>query len=126
MNRRYFAHTIFCGDRVLNKQVVELTPAGVLTTVFPFEEETAFTSYFDGILLLMQPDFSDFSAEFMIEMKRLTFRSAENMPLRQTISNHPVYKQYQWRDGIVCNVFQLSPVDWVNDRALESSWLMVV
>lgn len=118
----YFAHRIFYGKEVFSNFVIRISDVGVVLYCREFTGESPFTTYVNGILLVLDETFSGQEDIFFKEIRSLS----EMESLDKAILQSTVYRKYSPRKNSKCLIYNIETVDWHPLRLIPDSRLAVI
>lgn len=118
MKRGFFAHRICYKNRIYRKHILFLNGNNQICEIEPFANETANTTFYDGILMVVSPAFHLQINEFTSALNR----QLENpeISLTQAIAENTVYKNNFPDIQSPCSLYNISEICWDNERPASS------
>ncbi len=111
MQRGLLSHTCCCGHDVYNLHIVMLDTDNTLLSIKPFSEETAHTTFVEGLIIVTDSTFELESDKFVDEiLQALTLQP--HITLTQAVHENSIYNRHQAQPARPCSVYNLSPIAW--------------
>lgn len=118
MNQGFLAHRICYKDQIYRKHILFLNGNNQVTGVEPFFNETANTTFYDGILLVTSSTFHLHLNEFISALKEQLENPA--ITLSQAILENRVYNSYIPDIQDSCSLYNIPEICWENERPVSA------
>ncbi len=113
---RFLARVVPYEDSKPVLAIVTLSDNNSLLSISPFISETAHTTYYDGLLLIVSPLLGIPEIEIFVN-------SASRI---NELIESPLYRQCQVSYGDKCCIYHISHIDWACSRFTKKSVVSVV
>lgn len=115
MKKGFFSHQLCYRRSLLNKHILYLTEDNRVDHILPFQREVSLTTFCEGVLFVVSPDFESEKEEFcrimreQLEVNRL-------LTVGEAIIQNPVYLRHMADDVQTCSLYTITSISWATAR----------
>ncbi|WP_455498274.1 hypothetical protein [Coprobacter sp.] len=114
MTQGFFAHRICYKHRIYRQHILFLNESNQISGIEPFSNETANTTFHDGILIVSSSAFHLHLNEFLHTLKEQL--EEPGISVLQAIIGNPVYNNHIPDIQTPCSLYNISDICWKNER----------
>ena len=110
MKKGFLSHYCCCGTS-MHKQSTIFAKRGLLCSVERFMGETAGTTFYDGLLIVVAPSFTQYQEAFLLELQQQLSTDTQ-LTTTDAILNNSVYCNHIASINKECNIYAISGIEW--------------
>ncbi|MBR5843583.1 MAG: hypothetical protein IKY75_03255 [Bacteroidaceae bacterium] len=114
MKKGYLAHYCCCGNTTYKHSTI-LVDDNRLDSIKAFAAETANTTFYDGLLIVVAPSFHTEEDIFLSQLHK-ALASDTQQSITEAIVQNSTYIKNSVAVGDDCCIYTLSPISWHNMR----------
>lgn len=115
MKKGFFSHQLCYRRSLLNKHILYLTQNNQVDNILPFQREVSLTTFCEGVLFVVSPDFESEKEEFCRTMRE-QLASNHLLTVGEAIIQNPVYLRHMADDTSPCSLYTVTSINWATAR----------
>lgn len=115
MKKGFFSHQLCYRRSLLNKHILYLTEDNRVDHILPFQREVSLTTFCEGVLFVVSPDFELEKEEFC-RIMREQLEANRLLTVGEAIIQNPVYLRHMADDVHPCSLYTITSINWATAR----------